>query len=132
MKPTFISLTSAAILLFSSGLFAETPKDITKKEDIVEYERGVAAATSDLKEGNIRYEIIGMLGSTDPELKIRAKKEYNIDVVFHGCIPGPRESYDRGYHDAVIQSLSKKYGFDPVEQLDQNLRKKELTERRTR
>ncbi len=109
------ALISAVILTFTSTVLAEVPKDITKPADIVEYERGVAAATNDFKKGVIRYEIIGL---PDPnlsqEVKDKAKKNYNIDVVFHGCIPGPRVDYDRGYLDTVVKSLKKQYGFDPV------------------
>ena len=93
--------------------------------------RGVAAATSDLKKDVIRYEIVGLPGPADQELKARAKKEYSIDIVFHGCVPGPRVFYDRGYLDTVVQSLKKKHDFDPVRKMQEELRKPESMDSRT-
>ena len=115
-------LLPAIILVCASGLRAEVPKEIGKAADIAEYERGVASATNDLAKGVIRYEITGEPGPTDKDLKARARKDYNIEVVFHGCARGPEVFHDRGYLDTVVESLKKKYGFDPVRKLDEELR----------
>jgi hypothetical protein len=128
MNAKYILLASTAALFLSPGVLAEAPGDITAKEDIAEYEQGVAAATNDLKNGLIKYEIVGMPSGAAYELKERAKKEYNIDVVFHGCIPGPQIFRDRGYHDTVIESLTKKYGFDPLQRMDEDLRAAKSTQ----
>ena len=130
-KTTCISLISTIVLFFASGLLAEVPKDITKEADIAEYGRGVAAATNDLKQGLIKYEIVGEPFITNQELKVRTKKEYKIDVVFHGCIPGPQVFRDRGYHDTVVESLRKKYGFDPVQRMEEALQEAQSTKNRT-
>ena len=125
------ALALGVVVFFASGLFAEVPKDITKKADIEEYERGAAAATNDLKNGVIKYEIIGITSTVDQELKDRTKKEYNIDIIFHGCIPGPQVFRDRGYQDTIVESLKKKYGFDPVQRIEEDLQAAESTKDRT-
>ena len=125
------ALISAVLLVFESTLLAEIPKDITKIADIADYERGIAAATNDFGKGVMRYEIVGLPGLSAQELKHKAKNDYNIDIVFHGCIPGPRVYYDRGYLDTVVESLKKKFGFDPVRKLDEELRKSESMKSRT-
>jgi hypothetical protein len=131
MSAKYILIASAAILFLTPGVFAEVPKDITKKADIAEYEWGVAAATNDLKNGVIKYEIVGITGAIDQELKERAKKEYNIDIIFRGCMPGPRVFRDRGYRDTIDESLKKKYGFDPVQRIEKDLRAAESTQGQT-
>ncbi|MEO6053556.1 MAG: HEAT repeat domain-containing protein [Chthoniobacterales bacterium] len=92
------------------------------KPYIEEYTEGEVAALKDIKKGKYIYSITGMPGPTSLQLEAESAKHYGITIDFHGCLRGPRVAYDRGYRDAVIKALKKKYGFDPVEKLDHELR----------
>ncbi len=89
-----------------------------------EYQKGKAAAQADLDKGQILYTIIGMPGPTDPELKKIALEKYAVNVGFHGCVPGPRIDYDRGYKETVVAYLTQKHGFDPVMKIHSELQPK--------
>jgi len=121
------SLIFAFSLLVALHSFANAA-DIQRVEDITEYNSGKNAAECDLKNNVIKYEIIGEPLMTDVQLKKVAKEDYNIDVILHGCVVGPREFFDKGYLEAVQAYLIKKYGKDPIVQIDKQLREQKHTE----
>lgn len=116
----------AILVIGLSALVAVAQVEETKprKFDQKEYSQGETDAERDLKRGKIVYEIIGQPSMIDQELKKLALKEYGISVEFHGCVRAPRVEYDQGYLETVIAYLKKKYSFDPVHKIEQELRTK--------
>jgi hypothetical protein len=121
---SLISAFSLFVVIYS---FANAA-DVQRAEDVTEYNTGKNAAERDLKNKIIKYEIIGEPLMTDVQLKKIAKENFNIDVILHGCVVGPREFYDKGYLEAVQAYLIKKYGKDPIVQIDKQLQEQKNTE----
>ena len=121
------SLVLVVILLGLGSLagLAETEAAPARKVDPKEYSAGEVDAQRDIKQGKVVYEILGEPSMIDNELRKIALKDYGITVKFRGCVAGPRIDYDRGYLDAVISFLKKKYSFDPVVKVERELREKE-------
>jgi hypothetical protein len=121
------SLIPALFLFVALYSFANA-EDSQRAKDVAEYNLGKNAAEHDLENGIIKYEIVGEPLTTDAQLKKIAKEHYNIDVILHGCVVGPRELYDKGYLETVQAFLVKKYGKDPIVQIDEQLQEKKNTE----
>lgn len=106
------------------GANAEQPASATEILDSQkEAAEGKAAAAQDIAKGEIRYEVRGEPSQIDAELLRRAKSEYNIAVVFTGCTGGPRIHYDQSYHASIVEYLTSKYGFDPIDRIQAELMK---------
>lgn len=112
------------LLVTATVISGEPPASATIEADRAEWRRGSAAASRDIAQRSVKYEITGFPAPDAADLKREAMTRFGVDVVFRGCVPGLNVWYDRGYLDTVIQHLSKKHGHDPIAQLHQELMKK--------
>jgi hypothetical protein len=112
MKTISLSRLGPILVVLSFTLRADVPQDITKPTDIAEYEWGGAAAAKDIQKGVAKYEIVGFPGPNAQEMKERPRKEYQIEIIFHGCIPGPQVFY-QGVSTMTNGQFSAKAHFEP-------------------
>ena len=117
-------LSIVLVLAFCLATISAQNSGTTRQIDQKEVSAGQADAQRDLRKGVIRYEIIGEPSVIDQELAKAAKEKYDITIVFHGCCVGPRVDYDQAYLETVVAYLKKKYSFDPVAKIEQELRNK--------
>ena len=130
---TVLILATAIITIGSSFVIAADKQSPSRpasqapvrQVDQKEVEAGRAAARADIGKKLIRYEMVGEPSKIDSELKSLAASKYNIAVTFHGCVVGPRIDYDSAYLEVVIEHLKALHGFDPVANLEKELREKQ-------
>jgi hypothetical protein len=121
---TITSMRSIHILaIFILSAFSSFAGEEERKQlDLAEYKKGVESAVADLSKKKVRYDLVGQPTAIDQKLKKKAKVDFGIEVILHGCRRPTREDFYEGYKNTVLAYLKKKYGYDPIPIAEKNLR----------
>ena len=110
--------------LFSSFIEEKDKKQMA----LPEYKKGVESAMADLSKKIIRYDLVGEPSGIEQKLKEKAKADFGIEVILHGCNRPARKDFYKGYKNTILAFLKKKHGFDPIVIIAKNLSTKQSAE----